>query len=932
MKLKLILSAWLLCSLSLQAQTKTPLPKDPAVATGKLPNGLTYYIRNNHKPANKVELRLAVKAGSILETDAQQGLAHFMEHMNFNGTSHFQKNDLVSYLQSIGVKFGADLNAYTGFDQTVYILPIPTDKPGNLEKGFQIIEDWAHNALLTDKDIDEERGVVLEESRLGKGADDRMLAKFFPKLASGSLYSQRLPIGKDNILKTFKYDVVRSFYKDWYRPNLQAVVVVGDIDTTTAKNMVIKYFGGLTNPKNEKPRKYIDVQARKAPEAMVVTDKEATSTSLNLIFPYTKKVVDNTIEGYRANMIRTLALTMLNQRYADLAQSSTPPFIGAGLAMDGLIQNYEALTVFAELDPKDMQKAMNAVATEMLKAKQFGFTTNELEIAKKNLLSGIERTYNERNTTDSRAYVDEYVRVFLDNESFPGIENEYNYQTQLLPTILVDDVNREFNKLFTNTNIFSLVTGPDRADVKLPNDKQLLEMSVKAFKQQVTKGEEKKLASSLLTAKPTPGQVVATEQNEAMKTTTLTLSNGIKVTIKPTDFKSDEILLKGVKKGGSCNYGIADRSTVKFATQIMDEMGYADLPPSDIEKILAGKAIEATMSINDISDEINGSASVKDFEDMMQLVHAQIMMPRRDMGLFNAFKEKSMTQVKFAMEQPQTAFFDTTIKSIYQNNPLARMVVPKEQDYNSINLDRAIQIYKDEFGSADGYHFFLIGNITAEAAKPILEMYLGSIPKANKNISIKDNGVRPMAGKGSLKLKKGMDKKSFIFIMYSGETSYSEDLALKTQGVVEVLNLKVTEIMREKMSAIYGGGFNGSVAKDPYSRYSLQLTLPCGPENVDKLLVAADEIIDNLKKNGPEAKDMEKVKNQWMEKYKTDLKENRYWLDKVSAVMFWERDQDRILNFEQYVNKLTAAEVQETAKKLFTNNNTFTSVLYPEAN
>ena len=921
----------ILPGISTAQDLKAKLPNDPDVVSGKLPNGLTYYIRNNHKPANKVELRLAVKAGSILENKDQLGLAHFMEHMNFNGTKNFQKNELVSYLQSIGVEFGADLNAYTAFDQTVYILPIPTDKPGNLEKGFQIIEDWAHNALLTDKDIDEERGVVLEESRLGKGAEDRMLKKYFPKMAEGSLYADRLPIGKDEILKTFKYESIRNFYKDWYRPDLQAVVVVGDIDVATAKSMIMKHFGGLKNPAAEKPRTYVTVNPRKAPEAMVVTDKEATNSALIIMYPYTKKEKETTLGGYRNDMVRNLVMQMMNRRFTELSKGSNPPFPFGGVGTDDLIHGYESFIVQVLIGSNGVEEPLNAAVGELLKADKFGFTQSELELAKKDLLSNVEKAYNEKSTTDSKDYVSEYVQVFLDGDAYPGVVNEYNYNKTMMPGITVAEVNAVAKKWLAGKNTFSLITGPEKTDIKLPTDKELLAMTQKAFTQSIKKEEEKVVAKSLMTTKPTRGLVVNQTIEEGFDATTYELSNGIKVTIKPTTFKSDEIIMNGIKKGGAGSYGVADRSNVKFATELMDAMGYGSFNPTEIENILAGKKIEAAMSIGEINDELNCSSTIKDFESMLQLTYLQIMQPRKDEALFKAFKDKQNAMLQFMMGNPQAAFADTMVKTLYNNNPLARMIIPKKADFDALNLDRAIEIYKEEFSSADGYHFFIVGNITPETAIPLLETYLGSIPAKNKKPAYKDNGVRAIKGNNQFKFYKGKEKKSLILAIYNGEAPYSEDFALQTRAVAEILNIKVIEELREKMGAIYGGGFNGNIAKEPYERYSMQLALPCGPENVDKLIAAANAEIQNLKDKGPEAKDLEKVKSQWREKYKTEIKENKFWAEKMTSAIFWGRDKSRTLNYESYLDKLTPADVQAAAKKIFTGNNQFVAILYPES-
>ncbi len=909
---------------------KTKLPTDPEVVVGKLPNGLTYYIRNNHKPANKVELRLVVKAGSILENDDQQGLAHFMEHMNFNGTKNFEKNELVSYLQSIGVQFGADLNAYTSFDQTVYILPIPTDKPGNLEKGFQIIEDWAHNALLTDKDIDEERGVVLEESRLGKGAQDRMRKKFFPKLASGSLYADRLPIGKDEIIKNSKYEKTRSFYHDWYRPDLQAVVVVGDIDIATAKKMINDHFAGIKNPANERPRKYIDVKPRAKSEAMVVTDKEANQSVILMTFPFLKKTESTTLEDYRHDLVRNMLLQLFTHRFNDLTKGANPPFPYAGVGTEDLIHGYTALEFYA-LFGTEPEKAMNGLTAEYVRAKKFGFNESELDIVKKEMLSSVEKSYNERTTTESENYVEEYIRAFLDKEAFPGIANEYNYQKSLIPGITVKDVNDELKKLMGNEKTFTLIMAPDKPEVKLPNDAQLLAMTENGMKQDIKKEEEKKVASALMDKKPAAGKVVSTVKEDGLDATTYTLSNGIKVTLKPTEFKSDEILIKGIRKGGSNSYGQADRNNVLNATDVADAMGFGQFTPSDLEKVLAGKKIELTENISEINDELSGNSTVKDFETLMQLTYMTIMQPRKDAELFKAFKDKQKAALAFMTANPQFAFIDTAIKSLYANNPLARRVIPKPSDFDAIDLDRAMQIYKDEIGTADGYHFFITGNVKPETALPLIETYIGSLPTSGKTTAFKDNGVRPVKGNQTFNFKKGKDPKSLIMAFYTGEIPYSEDMALKARAVAEILNIKVIEELREKMGKIYGGGFYGNMSKEPYQRFSIQLQLPCGPQSVDTLLIAANNEIKTLIEKGPEAKDLDKVKSQWREKYRVDVKENKYWSEKLESTLFWGRDKDRVLNYESYIDKLTPAEIQQTAKTLFESANKFVAVWYPES-
>lgn len=907
------------------------IPQDPKVLKGKLPNGLTYYVRPNAKPEKKVELRLAVNAGSILEDDDQQGLAHFMEHMNFNGTKNFEKNELVNYLQSIGVEFGADLNAYTSFDETVYILPVPIDKPGNLDKGFQIIEDWAHNALLTDKDIDDERGVVLEESRMGKGADMRMLDKYLPKLMMGSKYADRLPIGKDDILKNFKYETIRRFYHDWYRPDLMAVAVVGDIDTGTAMNYIRKHFGGMQNPTKPRPRSVFDVPARTKPEAMVLTDKEATNYELQIIFPSVKKDVEKTLGDYREFLEKQLVTQMLNRRLSDLARSSNPPFPFAQTGFDGWARGYESFSAYTLFGENGPETALNAVTAEIVRARKYGFNNSELELAKKNMISAIEKAYNERSTTESRNLVGEYVRNFLQGEVIPGIENEYKYHQEMLPGIKVDELNALTKEWLASNNTFTLITGPEKAAAKLPTAEALVAMTQKGLSQDVGPMEEKAVAGSLMDKKPIAGKITASTKEQRFEATTYTLSNGIKVTVKPTDFKSDEILVKGVRKGGTGNYGVADKYSAQYATSVIGAMGLGNFTPTDMDKVLAGKNVKMNAGIGAIQNTLSGSSTIKDLETMFQLLHLRMTAPRKDAALFKAFQDKQKMQTQFMSANPRFTFFDTSIQVLYGKHPLAPVVVPRPEFYDAINMDRAVDIYRKEIGGADGYHFFIVGNVSSEALTPLLETYLASIPANNTTPNFKDNGVRPVKGVQKITVKKGKEPQSFIMAMYHGDAKYSEDLALKAAALAEILNIKVIEELREKLGGIYTGGYYASVSQYPYERYQVGLQLPCGPENVEKLLTAANAEIRNLVEKGPDVKDLDKVKSQWHEQHRTNLKENGYWSGKMEDVLFWGRDKDKVFNYDKWIDELKPADIQAVAKQFFNGKNEFVSVLYPES-
>lgn len=925
-------SMLLVSSFHLSAQPlNTPLPLDSHVIKGKFANGLTYYIRPNSKPEKKVQLRLVVNAGSILENNDQQGLAHFMEHMNFNGTRHFQKNELVSYLQSIGVEFGADLNAATSFDETVYELPIPTDKPDNLEKGFQILEDWAHNALLTSKDIDDERKVVLEESRLGKGADQRMMEKYLPVMLKNSRYAERLPIGKDTILKTFNYDKIRSFYHDWYRPDLQAVIVVGDVDTTTAMQLIRKHFEHLQNPVNEKKRFTAGVNNWDKPNGLVVTDKEATSYGVQIIFPSQKKDADITLGDYKESIERNLAIQMLNTRLSDLARGDNPPFPLAFAGFDGWARGYENFMAIAAFGSEGPQKALSALTAELARVRTYGFTEQELELAKKDVQSRLDRLYKERKTTESGNYIEEYVRNFLENEPIPGIENEYEYHKELLPQIKLADLNKMAREWVSSPNFFSLITGPDKKDVKLPSGSELTAMVVTGLNQNVTAYKSQKVSNVLMSKLLEGGKIVGETREADLDATTYTLSNGIKVTVKPTTYKTDEIIVQGIKKGGSNNYGLADKYNTQFATHIVAAMGVGDYTPTELEKVLAGVNVRVSAGISNIQDIVTGNSTVNDVEKMFQLMYLRMMQPRRDTQLFNAFCAKEKTQLQFATANPQTSFIDTSFSILYNRNPLANSPVTKPGDIDSINLDRALEIYRDEFADADGYHFFIVGNVDTNKILPLVERYLGSIPAKNLVAAYKDNGVRPINGIQKITVKRGKEKQSLIFSLYTGELPYTEDFDLRAQALAEVMNIKVIEILREKMGGIYTGGCFASVAKEPYAHYTFGMQFPCGPENVDKLIAAANDEINAIKQKGPDAADLDKVKKQWHEKHRTDVESNSYWTSQLEQALFWGKDKNHILDYDQWIDTVTPADVQQTAKAMFNGKNEFTTILYPES-
>lgn len=914
------------------AYTQTELPLNPKVKIGKLENGLTYYILPNKKPESKVELRLVLNAGSINEDDDQQGLAHMTEHMAFNGTTHFKKNEIISFLQDIGVGFGNDLNAYTGFDETVYILPIPTSKPENLEKGFKVLEDWASNITFNNDDIDAERNVILEESRLGKGAVDRMYRSLDAVLYKGSMYGKRLPIGIDSIIQHFKHDAIKRYYRDWYRPNLMAVIVVGDITVEKAEEYIKNHFSNLKNPVQARERKVETANTFAQSEVVILKDKEATNYAINVHYSHIKRTIPaNTEAGYKAHLTNKLFTAIFNQRLQELTQKPNPPIIYAAVDLGSYARGYNAFSVYSYAGNKTTTNAIEAIVTEIERAKQFGFTKDELERAKKNTISGLEKAFNNRDKTESSAFVEELIRYFLEKEPMPGIENEFEMSKRMLEEIQIDDVNQVLNLIKNQDHKVIAVMGPESDSAVVPSDSAKIARLVEQFESaEIKPYEEKQVSTQLLKSVPKKGKVISKIKNAALGTTDLILSNGIKVTLKKTDFKDDEIVLSASRLGGSGKYGVADRYTTSFLNEMIAAMGFGDFTPVDLKKSLAGKNANLATSFSTYKEGFSGNSSVKDLETMLQLLYLRVTEPRNDTALFNSFIQKQKDQYAMLAANPEYYFVDSFYDVLYNNNPLAPFLVPRISDIEKINLKRGMEIYKSHFGNMQGMQFAFVGNVDEKTIIPLLETYLASLPSKPTKSGIVDNKVRAIKGKKNFTVYKGIEEKSFVIASFAGEYPYNEDLALKADALNEVLNIRIIEELREKIQGIYGGGIFGNFAKYPTGNYSYFVQLPCGPEKIDTLITALFNEIKTVRNKGIEESYLNKVKLQWKESHKESIKSNAEWASRLIGSKVDGKNIQRFTKFNSIVDKITIADIKQAATIFLNNQNVIIGKLMPE--
>ncbi|MEJ7692322.1 insulinase family protein [Daejeonella sp.] len=911
------------------AQKPTPevIPLDPAIKIGKLPNGFTYYIRKNVEPKNRVQLYLANKVGSILENDDQQGLAHFMEHMGFNGTKNFPKNDLVNYLQKAGVRFGADLNAYTGFDETVYQLPIPSDDPEVLKNGLQIMRDWAQDATLDPAEIDKERGVVLEEKRLGKGAQQRLQDKYLPMIFNNSRYSNRLPIGTEDVLKNFSYATIQQFYKDWYRPDMQALVVVGDIDVNAMEAMIKAKFSDLKNPAKPRPRTNYTIPLINKNQFMAVTDNEFPVTVAQILIKHPEsKLITRT--DYRNSIVRSLFNQMLGARFGELTKQADPPFLQAGANIGAFLAGLDVYNAFVVAKPGEMERGFKAVLTETERVQKFGFTQTELDRAKQSYMTNMESSLKEKDKTSSDQLVSEYVRNFLDQEASPGIAYEYDLAKTFTPGITLQDVNQLSKQYITDVNRDVIIMGPEKDKATLPTEatvngwiNNVKQENITAFVDQVS---DKPLLSATLTG----GKVISEKKIPELGITELKLSNGVRVILKPTDFKNDEISFTAFSPGGNSLYSDADYQSASSATSIVRSGGIAEFNSVQLPKMLTGKKVSVSPYISERFEGISGSAAPKDLETALQLTYLYFTQPRKDAEIFKGLIAQSKGSLANRENDPNSVFADSVAAILGSYN--VRRTGPSLKKVNEISLDRAFDIYKDRFADASDFTFTFVGNFEPEKIKPMLEQYLGSLPSTNRKESAKDLGIKIPSGKIDKKVYKGQEPKANVRLVFSGAHTYNEKNNNQLDALAEVLSIKLIERLREDEGGVYGVGARASYSKLPQGRYTMTITFGSAPENVEKLISSTLDEINKIKQNGSQAVDLEKFIAEETRTTETQLKDNGFWLSYINNQLQNGEDPKQVLTYLNSLKELTPAALKTAANTYLSGNNFIRLVLLPE--
>lgn len=909
------------------AQENTTLPLDTAVRTGRLDNGLRYFVRENAKPRGRAELRLVVNAGSVLEQPDQQGLAHFVEHMAFNGTRRFAKQEIVNYLESIGMRFGPDLNAYTSFDETVYMLQIPTDSAGVLQRGLDILAEWAGGIAFDSLEIERERGVVIEEWRGGRGVEARVRDKQFPILLRGSQYASRLPIGRTDVLDTFRHDRLRAFYRDWYRPELMAVIAVGAFNADSVEEMIRQRFSGLRNPSGAPVRDLFDVPTHDETLVSIVTDPEATRLNVSIYHKHPPTSL-RTIADYRASVERSLFTSMLNQRLYERTQQARPPFLGAYASYSGYTPTADMFVIGASLDEAGITEGIAALVAEAERAKRFGFTATELEREKSELLRAYERAYVERDQTESASLASELVGLVTDGVAAPGIEFEYALVREMLPQISLDDINRLPALLATQRNRVVTMSAPQKPGLAVPSESVLLAVIDSASRLELTPYAEEVSTLPLVAEPPNPGRVIDEKKDAKLGIVRWTLSNGSTVVLKPTDFKNDEIFLTGFSPGGHSLVPDNEYVDAAMATAVATEGGVAEHSRIALQKMLAGRVAGAYPYISELHEGVNGSASPRDVATMFELVHLYLTKPRFDSVAFVSMRTRSKAAIRNRAARPESAFSDTLSAILSQYHP--RRLPFAESTYDLIDPERSMRIYRERFADVSDFTYVIVGSFEPDSIRPLVERYLASLPARGRRENWRDLGIIPPRGVIERAIHRGAEPKARVQLVYTGEFDWNRPNRHAIYAMEGVLEIMLREALREEKGGTYGVGVSAVPVEDPRNRYSVLVAFGCAPDRVDELLAVTHATIDSLKTHGPSEANLAKVREASRRETEVNLRDNRYWLGQLQFHLMHDEPLENILTGAAEFERVPVEAVRAAARRYLDASNLVKVILLPE--
>jgi zinc protease len=907
------------------------LPLDKNVKMGKLPNGLTYYIRKNSKPENRVELRLVVNAGSVQEREDQRGVAHFLEHMAFNGTKNFPKDQLLNYLQKSGVRFGADLNATTSFNYTYYILPIPSNDEQLLQNGYKVLRDWAGNMLLEADEIEKERGIILEEKRMRQDANMRMFAQYLPSLTNNSRYGERIPIGKEEVIKTAPRKAFADFYTSWYRPNNMALIAVGDIDVAKTEATIKALFSDLKNPSKAPARSKTPVTWHTSSKAQIVCDAENTNNILYVYFGLQPAKRNNTVTAYNESLLNQLITELFGGRLQDNFVNPKSPisFANINLSEPFLIFKDYTTASAAALVKDDPAAALTLLVGEILKAQQFGFTQDELDRVKKNTLKSYEEAVLEKDKTESANYVNEYFEHFLNGTPSPGIEAEQQMVVKFINSLTLEQINNQVKKFNINQPSYILFNCKD-ASKNSGGENNLLAAFEKAKQQKVEAYTEKKVSDRLMDVMPKAGSVLKTESNDDYQSKTLTLSNGIKVLYKKTSFKNDEIVFRAAQWGGQTNLTPAEIQISKFLS-LVNSMGLGKNKAADMPKILTGVEANAFFNLTQTQLTMAGNASAKDFEKLLQIIHLRLTNVNFDADEFEGIKSSYTSQISGLLKNPAFRFIDT-INRFKFNNSGRITLIPTEAEAKQVQMKELQALYAKVMANLNGMVMSFSGNIDETSFINLIEKYIASIPTQSAPVTLNtQNIVNAVSGKNAFTIKAGKENKSEINYSYYGKTMEMNDTEVLSFLLLgEILQIQANRKLREEMASTYSPKVSNLIVRPPLSDINIGLSVSSLPENVDKITAAFDDLINAVIKGELSDDDLLKAKAQRIKTMENFLKTNSFWASTLEQQANYGYNPKVATEYQTRTEAITKDDVIKAARKFLKTANTLKAVMNPE--
>lgn len=934
-----ILTAILLCFVAFtqvmaqETQEPRPLPIDPKVRYGKLSNGLTYYIRHNDQPKERADFYIAQNVGSILEEENQRGLAHFLEHMAFDGSKNFPNNGMDEYIESVGMRSGENFNAYTSFDETVYMITnAPVRKSGVVDSCLLILHDWSGFLALTDSAIRKERGVIREEWRTRQDAQTRLWEQQLPKMYPGSRYANRMPIGSIDVIENFKPDELRAYYKKWYRPDLQAIIIVGDVDVDQVEATIQKRFADIPAPVNPAKRETERVPDNDQPLISIAKDKEASNTILYIFHKHDKlpQELSGTIAGVVKDYIQQICSAVMSERFDDILHQANPPFIYAE-ASDAdnfmIAKSKGAWTVAALAKEGEIDSTLTTLVKETQRVKRYGFTPSEYERARVNVLKHYESAYNERNNQKNGAYVNEYVNHFTNGGYIPGIEMEYTLLTQIAPGIPVEQVNQYVQGMIGDDNIVIGLTGPDKEEIKYPSEEHLLRIFQQARQMPVEPYKETVSNEPLIPALPAPGQIKETKSDARFGATVLTLSNGIKVVLKPTEFKKDEIRVTATRPGGSTLFDVKEINNLKVFNDVIEIGGLGSFSATDLSKRLAGKKVSCALSMGLDNESVNGMAAPSDLRTLFELIYLSFTAPRMDTEAYASFETRLKAQLQNTELNPMVAFSDTLSNALYGDNPRAARLRP--HDFEQISYPRIMEMREERFSDASGFVFTFVGNIQLDSIRPYIEQYLATLPAQGK-ISKGNPAEVPSPRKGEIvnRFNRSMEiPKVTVAHLYTGQLEYNQENSIAATAFKQIMDLVYYEKIREKEGGTYGVGVSARISSFPEGRTTLQIFFDTDPAKWEQMNTIVSEELRRISEEGPRPEDFKKTQDNLLKRHAEVLQENSYWLNVLDEYHY--KGRDIHTDYESVVKALTPEKIQAFAQKLLGQGNRVEVIMQP---